>query len=253
MPRIARKFNESNYYHVIVQGINKEFIFKDEKYMESYKRIILKKLKEIDIKILAYCIMINHAHFLIYSENSSMLSKFMQKVNTSYSRLYNKENNRVGYVFRDRFYSKNILNENQLYNCLRYIHNNPVKAKIVNSMSEYKYSSYNEYLKKEEIISKDSKRLLFGSKENYREQFDWIHNNSCEENFYDVQEENKEEINDFFSQVEKRYGMKISEIKKEKVLLKVLVKHARSETDITICKLAEILDISKSTIGRYCK
>ncbi len=253
MPRIARKFNESNYYHVIVQGINKEFIFKDEKYMESYKRIIIKKLKEIEIKILAYCIMNNHAHFLIYSENSNSLSKFMQKINTSYSRLYNKENGRVGYVFRDRFYSQNIIGEMQLCNCLRYIHNNPVKAKIVNNMSEYKYSSYNEYLKKREIISKDSKRIIFGSKKNYIEQFNWIHNNCSEENFYDIQEENKEEINVFLSKIEKRYGMKINEIKKERVLLKVLVKHARSKTKITIEKLAKILDISKSTIGRYCK
>lgn len=104
MPRIARKNSISQFYHVIVQGINKEYIFKNSQYINKYKEIIVKKLEKSDITILSYCIMNNHAHFLIYSEKIENLSKFMQKINTSYSKFYNKENNRVGYVFRDRYY-----------------------------------------------------------------------------------------------------------------------------------------------------
>jgi len=117
MPRIARKDSQSNFHHIIVQGLNKECIFKKEEDMKKYREIIIEKLNNSDITILAYCIMSNHTHFLIYSDKYKNISRFMQRVNTSYSRWYNKENNRVGFVFRNRFYSQDILNENQLYNC----------------------------------------------------------------------------------------------------------------------------------------
>ena len=148
MPRIARKNSQSCFYHVIVQGINKEYIFEKEEYIEKYKELIIKKLDESNVIILAYCIMNNHAHLLIFSEKSEYVGKYMQRLNTSYSQFYNKINNRVGYVFRNRYYSQDILTAQQLYNCLRYIHNNPVKAGITRTMKGYKYSSYNEFLGK---------------------------------------------------------------------------------------------------------
>ena len=61
----------------------------------------------------------NHAHFLIYSEKSEDLSKFMQKIKTSYSFFYNSFNKRVGYVFRDRYLSQEMLSQKQLFNCLK--------------------------------------------------------------------------------------------------------------------------------------
>ena len=106
-----------------------------------------KKIKEEDVSILAYCIMNNNVHILVYSENIQKISKFMQKLNTSYSKFYNKIEKRTGYVFKDRFYTQEIFDRKQLYNCLRYIHNNPVKAKICKDMKSYKYSSYYEYTK----------------------------------------------------------------------------------------------------------
>lgn len=159
MPRIARNKSRSNYYHIMVQGINKEYIFKDDKHIQTYKDIILRKIKDSHVTILAYCIMNNHAHFLIYCEKNECLSNFMQRVNTAYSHFYNKENNRVGFVFRDRYLSQDILNQKQLYTCLKYIHNNPVKAHIVKNMSEYKYSSYNEFFGKRQIITYESIKL----------------------------------------------------------------------------------------------
>ena len=100
MPRIARRDLNTCFYHAIVQGMKKEFIFNTPIQIEKYKEIIVEKLKDSNIIILAYCIMNNHAHFLIYSERSEYLSKFMQKLNSTYSNYYNKTNNRVGYVFR---------------------------------------------------------------------------------------------------------------------------------------------------------
>ena len=177
MSRISRKNYTSNYYHVMVQGINKEFIFNKKTYMEEYKKIIHSKLENSNIIILAYCIMNNHTHFLIHTEKVEYLSKFMQKINTSFSNYYNKIQDRVGYVFRDRFRIQTILNQKHLFNCLYYIHNNPVKAGIVNNIEDYQFSSYNEFFNNNYIINDYSIKLLFDTSTNYLERFKNIHQN----------------------------------------------------------------------------
>ena len=78
MPRIARKDSKSSFYHVMVQGINKEYIFDTDFNIKKYIELIVSKIYRSNIEILAYCIMNNHAHFLIYCEKIEELSKFMQ-------------------------------------------------------------------------------------------------------------------------------------------------------------------------------
>lgn len=57
-------------------------------------------------------------------------------------------------------HSQDILNKKQLYTCLKYIHNNPVKAQMVKNMSEYMYSSYNEFFGQKQLITYESLNLL---------------------------------------------------------------------------------------------
>lgn len=252
MPRVARKYSKSSFYHIIVQGLNKEYIFNTEFYIRKYQEFILKKIDRKEIEILAYCIMNNHAHFLIYSEKNEQLAKFMQKVNTSYSRFYNKENKRVGYVFRDRYLSQEIMDEKQLYCCLNYIHNNPVKAGIVKKAEEYKYSSLFEFFYGRKIVTNKGIKLLFGTEKNYKEQLLKISDLHSDRNFIDVKEE-KKDIMEFIKEVEELYHRKANLFKNDKDLLKDIIKKAREETDVTIIKLAEILEISKSYVGKYAK
>lgn len=252
MPRIARRDSKSNFYHVIVQGINREYIFETDLNIKKYKDLILKKLDKSNIEILAYCIMNNHAHFLIYCEKIEYLSKYMQRLNTCYSRFYNNINKRVGYVFRDRYLSQSILDEKQLYNCLNYIHNNPVKAGIVKNASEYKYSSYYEFVTEKSIITDKGIELLFGLKKDYKNQLIQISRASCDTKFIDIKEKSKE-IDDFVKEVEKYYQKKINRIKEDKNVLETVIKKARKETDETIAKLAELFEISKSSVGKYIK
>jgi len=149
MPRIARKDLNTCFFHVITQGINREYIFKKEEYINKYLKLIIENLKIYKIKILAYCIMSNHAHMLIYSEKTEELSNFMKKVDSTYGRFYNEQEKRVGFVFRNRFLSEPIYKESYLINCIEYIHNNPVKANMVKVANEYKYSSYNAFINNE--------------------------------------------------------------------------------------------------------
>ena len=144
MPRISRQNINTSFFHVMVQGINKKYIFDKENEIKYYIKLINKLKQKYNVEIIAYCIMNNHAHMLIRTEKVQNLSKFMQSLNTNYAFYYNKKHNRVGYVFRDRFKSQGIYTEKQLYSCIRYIYNNPVKAGMCKKASEYMYSNYKE-------------------------------------------------------------------------------------------------------------
>lgn len=146
MARISRKCYEASFYHIMVQGIKRENIFKNDNMKEYYIRSLKEKSDEYKTEIVAYCIMNNHVHILLHVEKIELLTKIMSSVNTKFAKYYNKQNNRIGYVYRDRYRCENIFTENHLINCVKYIHNNPVKARISALPSEYKYSSYNEYL-----------------------------------------------------------------------------------------------------------
>lgn len=146
MSRLARSSFQTHFFHVIVQGINKDFIFSKKYYIETYLDLIHKYIHVFPITILSYCIMNNHAHLLVYVNDIHDLGKFMHKINLVYSQFYNKENNRCGVVFRNKYKSEPIYDAKHLLNCINYIHLNPVKAKMVNFCKEYPYSSYNSYV-----------------------------------------------------------------------------------------------------------
>ena len=121
MSRNPRNYLQTSFFHVITQGINKSYIFNSEDEIKYYIKLMYCLKDEYNIKILAYCIMNNHAHILIESSNIQNLSKYMQRLNMRYGIFYNKKHNRVGYVFRDRFKSQGIYSEKQFYNCMKYI------------------------------------------------------------------------------------------------------------------------------------
>ena len=142
MPRLARKLLRGKFFHITVKGINGDYIFQENIDKNEYLKLLKEKS---NIDILAYCIMDNHAHILIKTENVDEMSKYMKKVNTSYALYYNKKNMREGYVFKNRFFSQQIEDKKHLFSCIVYIHKNPVKANIVRNMESYKFSSYNDY------------------------------------------------------------------------------------------------------------
>ena len=248
MPRKARKYINTNYVHLILQGINKEYIFKEKEWKEQFVKILKNKIEDTDIEILAYCIMDNHVHLMVYYQNMDKLSKLMHKVNTTYAMMYNKINRRKGYVFRDRFFIQPILNEKHLYNCLVYIHKNPINAGICIKMQDYDYSSYNEYQKKKILLSDNSAKLVFGSKSKYMEKFDYIHNELKKiENVKDVIEREysiETIINEYTNKVEGR--LEDNELEFGKLLLEI-----RKKCGISLREMSKIFNISKDRLNKY--
>lgn len=163
MPRKARKYVRASFFHVMCQGIKKEDIFSNKKHINKYLKLLKKYKDEFFIDIIAYCIMPNHVHLLLHSYNIQNISKFMHKLNGVYGMYYNDLEERVGYVFRDRFKMEEITDDKYLKNCIFYIHNNPVKAGICNIPSSYKYSSYEEFFSTPHLINFNLVNQIMGN------------------------------------------------------------------------------------------
>lgn len=251
MPRIARKNLESGFFHIMVQGIKKEKIFCKKEYKEKYIQLMKLFKEKQKIDIISYCIMNNHSHIIIYTEDINELTKYMERLNTTYAINYNKAENRVGYVYRNRFESKEIYNQDYLTKCIKYVHMNPVKAKITATEREYKYSSYNDYINKKGIVTDKLLRNIFNSEYDYLKKFLEIEYD--EELFKDIEhneitiQELKEKIDKFLDNEE----ITLEELKKEKRLIKKLynsleIKPSKSEfarqLQIERTKISKILN-----------
>ena len=231
MPRIARKNLDTTFFHIMVQGIEKKYIFDKKIYKKKYLELIFKECEEFKINIIAYCIMDNHAHILININTIQDMSKFMHKVNGLFAQYYNfLENNRVGFVFRNRFISEPIFNEKYLLNCIKYIHNNPVNAKLVKSPEKYEFSSYNLY-KNGNMTSKiigeliDIEDVIKEEKESFT--------------FYDIDVDFKDIIKRVIKEYELNFHIPIKEIIKSKYVLKKMIIELKENYKIKYKDIAE--------------
>lgn len=244
MPRQPREnLKEVKFYHIIVQGINREYIFKDQKLMNKYLELILENKEKYEVEIIAYCIMNNHVHLLMYGEEIRNISKMMQKVNSVYAQYYNFKNSRVGYVFRDRYLSQPIRADRQFINCVRYIHNNPVKAKIVNKPSEYEFSNYIEFYNKENL---NKVKQLTGI------DFMQIDKNKTyiESEFIDVDIDIKEKILNCIEYFCERKQLEIIKIFEDRKILRDLIMELKNKRKVKYVDIMETLDISRGAMER---
>ena len=152
MPRSAREKSESGIYHVMVRGINRQDIFHDEKDYVQYLEAMNRANHIGKFEIYGYCLMSNHVHLLLH-EKEEKISSFMKRIGISYAWWYNKKYDRAGHVFQDRYKSETVETDEYLLSVLRYIHKNPVKAKMVVKPEEYKWSSCKTYYNQAESLN----------------------------------------------------------------------------------------------------
>lgn len=145
MPRRARKQSETSIYHVMLRGIDRQLIFEDS---EDYIRFldIVEECREVcNFQLYAYCLMGNHVHLLLKVQDEGLETIF-KRIGGRYVYYYNVKYQRVGHLFQDRFKSEPVDNNEYFLTVLRYIHQNPVKAKLCSKVEEYPFSSFAEYL-----------------------------------------------------------------------------------------------------------
>ena len=133
-------------YHITNRGNHQEIIFRESIDYIVYLGILKETLKfyeDDSYKLISYCLMSNHVHLLLKTGKKDP-SFFMRRVNSMYARYFNTKYQCIGHLFQGRYFSNLINNVMELLEVSRYIHLNPVRAKIVDSPEKYMWSSYNK-------------------------------------------------------------------------------------------------------------
>lgn len=135
MPRQARLDAPGTLHHVIVRGIEKGRIVDDQKDRENFASRMGEIASDTKTAIYGWSLMINHAHILLRSGPLG-LSKFMRRLLTGYAVSYNRRHSRIGHVFQNRYKSIVCDEDSYFSELLRYIHLNPLRARLVKNISE---------------------------------------------------------------------------------------------------------------------
>jgi putative transposase len=151
-------------YHVMIRGNNGQAIFSSDEERTKFCLLMQEGVERYGHKILAFCFMTNHIHLAIQLGEVS-LSKVCQNLTFRYTRFFNRRHKGVGHLFQGRF--KSILVNGNIYlkKLIRYIHLNPIRAKLVADPSEYFWSSHQFYLKQNECqwLARDMGLRFFGN------------------------------------------------------------------------------------------
>lgn len=165
---------ENGYYHIYNRGVEKRTVFEDEQDYKVFLKYIKEALSPADeqelntkfvmqglslqsvrrpvksyfekVKMLAYCLIPNHFHFLVQQIDKDALEGFMRSLMTRYSMYFNKKYDRVGSLFQGRYKGVLVDNEAYLLHLSRYIHLNPREYSVD---LEKAHSSYTNYLGKQ--------------------------------------------------------------------------------------------------------
>jgi REP element-mobilizing transposase RayT len=144
MPRKPRIEYSGAFYHVIVRGNQKQRVFKDAADFQKYLLTLTVYKNRTGCRIYAYVLMNNHLHLLIETQDVP-LSKVMQGVNQAYTMYFNRRYRTVGHLFQGRYKAIVCDKEAYLLGLLKYIHQNPLRAKIAERLDHYPWSSHHAY------------------------------------------------------------------------------------------------------------
>lgn len=145
MARQLRIEFEGAFYHITSRGNLREKVFFEDKDKEKFLEVLERTKERYGYLIHAYTLMDNHYHLLIETPKAN-ISRIMQNINTSYTVYINKKYRRSGHLFQGRFKAIIVDKDEYLITLSRYIHLNPVRAKIVQRPEDYKWTSYKAFI-----------------------------------------------------------------------------------------------------------
>lgn len=150
MPRPPRLHVPGGCYHVILRGNHREALFDDPADRRLLNNIVGEVLGRFSARAHAFCWMTNHLHLLLQIADAP-LGKLMQRIAMRYSRFRHKALRTTGHLFERRYKAKLVDVDTYFLTLVRYIHLNPIKARMVSQPSDYPWSSHRAYLGHEVI------------------------------------------------------------------------------------------------------
>ena len=223
------------FYHIIVRGNQRQDIFVEDQDRAEYLRRLKHYKKERGFILYAFVLMANHVHLLIETRNNP-ISKIMQLINLTYTQYFNKKYGKVGHLFQGRYKSFLCDRDEYLLSLVRYIHLNPVRAKLVKGPQEYKWSSHHSYLMEaKDFIDTDRVLRVFServsqARRRYRDFIDEAIGEGRNEEFYRAIDQQVLGSDKFLEQVESKIGKVDRPLRKPS--LQQILRAVKEVTDI---------------------
>ena len=163
-------WQQGMYYHIYNRGAHQMTLFREPR---NYL-FVISKIREYsrksNIRVIAYCLMPTHYHFLVRQDGVQPAGNLPQSIFNSYVKAYNKSYNHSGTLFEGRFRAKHIQNDSHLFHLCRYIHGNPVKDGLVADPADWQWSNYLEWIGEadESFVDHEFIERQFGNVQEYR-------------------------------------------------------------------------------------
>ena len=143
MPRTARIAPGGLIYHVLNRGVGKMKLFRSRKDFEAFQRCLVATQQSTPVRMLAYCVMNNHWHLVLWPEEDGDLAKFMLRLTTMHVRrwLINRHQVGTGHVYQGRYKSFAVQEDDHLATVCRYVERNPVRAGAADASAQWLWSS----------------------------------------------------------------------------------------------------------------
>ena len=156
MARLARVVAPGWPHHITHRGNRKCTVFSEDSDRKTYLRILFDQMIKLGLRIWAYTLMTNHVHFVAVPNDEKSLGVFFRNVDGTYADYFNTRYDQVGHLWAERFKSS-VLDERYLFNAVRYVERNPVRAGMVNRAEDYAWSSAAAHcgLREDRLLSDD--------------------------------------------------------------------------------------------------
>jgi putative transposase len=141
MPRSGRVLLGGYCYHVLNRGNARQEVFhKDDDYA-AFLKLLCQANERVPMRLLAYCLMPNHFHLVLWPRGDGHVSRWMQWLMTSHVRRYHRHYHSSGHVWQGRFKPFPIQSDEYLLTAMRYVERNAVRAKLVRKAQRWPWSS----------------------------------------------------------------------------------------------------------------
>lgn len=151
MPRITRTDIGNHCYHVINRANARLPIFFTEKDYSLFENVLEEAQEKFSMRILAYCLMPNHFHIVLYPKNDGDMGKFMQWLTLTHTQRWHQANNTKGsgHLYQGRYKSFLIQDDSHLLSVIRYVERNSLRAKLVRKAENWSFCSLSRRLSKD--------------------------------------------------------------------------------------------------------
>lgn len=158
MPRVTRTDIGDYCYHVINRANARLPIFFEEKDYVLFEDVLEEAKERFSMRILAYCLMPNHFHLVLYPKDDGDMGKFMQWLTLTHTQRWHQANNTkgTGHLYQGRYKSFLIQDNTHLLSAIRYVERNALRAKFVKKAENWKFGS----LARRISMDADKKKLL---------------------------------------------------------------------------------------------